>query len=203
MLPFSSPPTYRSPIPFPKTGSCVGIDMNLTNLYTDSDGNVIPNPKYGRGMKKKLAKAQRKLSRMKEAAVRDNRSLNEASNYQKQRLRTAVLQRKVSRSREDYLQVQTKRLVESQDLIVSEDLKVKNMLRNHKLAYGIADVTWGSFFILLQPEGCALRQRVHESPCKGHDADLQRMRPCNERGREDPSRRRGMDMPRMRHASSA
>jgi putative transposase len=51
--------------------------MNLTNLYTDSDGNVIPNPKYGRGMKKKLAKAQRKLSRMKEAAVRDNRSLNE------------------------------------------------------------------------------------------------------------------------------
>ena len=59
---------------------------------------------------------------MKEAAVRDNRPLNEASNYQKQRLRTAVLHRKVSRSREDNLQVQTKRLVESQDLIVSEDL---------------------------------------------------------------------------------
>ena len=153
--------------PFPKTGSCVGIDMNLTNLYTDSDGNVVPNPKYGRGMKKKLAKAQRKLSRMKEGAVRANRPLREASNYQKQRLRTAVLQRKVSRSREDYLQVQTKRLVEP------------------------------------QAEGSALRQRVHESACKGHDADLQRMRPCDEGGREDPTRHRGMDMPRMRHTSSA
>ena len=152
--------------PFPKTGSCVGIDMNLTNLYTDSDGNVIPNPKYGRGMKKKLAKAQRKLSRMKEGAVRDNRPLSEASNYQKQRLRTAVLQRKVSRSREDYLQVQTKRLVESQDLIVSEDLKVKNMLRNHKLAYGIADVSWGSFFILLSQKAALYGKEYMKVPAK-------------------------------------
>ena len=135
--------------PLPKTGSCVGIDMNLTDLYTDSDGNVIDNPKYGRGMKEKLAKAQRKLCRMKEAAIKDGRPLNESSNYQKQRLRTAKLQRKVSRCREDYLQVQSKRLVESQDLIVSEDLKVKNMLRNHKLAYGIADVSWGRFMELL------------------------------------------------------
>ena len=106
-----------------KTGTCVGIDMNLTDLYTDSDGRVIDNPKYGRGMKKKLAKAQRRLSRMKEAAIKDSRPLSGSSNYQKQRLRTAVLQRKVSRSREDYLQVQSKRLVESQDMIVSEDLK--------------------------------------------------------------------------------
>ena len=61
-----------------------------------------------------------------------------------------MLQRKVSRSREEsYLQVQTKCLGDSQDLIVSEDLKVKKMFRNHKLASGIADVGWGSFFILL------------------------------------------------------
>ena len=132
-----------------KTGTCVGIDMNLTDLYTDSDGRVIDNPKYGRGMKKKLAKAQRRLSRMKEAAIKDSRPLSGSSNYQKQRLRTAVLQRKVSRSREDYLQVQSKRLVESQDMIVSEDLKVKSLLRNHRLAYGISDVSWGRFMELL------------------------------------------------------
>ena len=123
--------------------------MNLTDLYTDSDGRVIDNPKHGRGMKKKLAKAQRRLSRMKEAAIKDGRPPHESSNYQKQRLRTALLQRKVSRSRENYLQVQSKRLVESQDLIVSEDLKVKNLLRNHRLAYGIADVSWGRFMELL------------------------------------------------------
>ena len=103
---------------------------------------------------------------MKEGAVRDNRPLSEASNYQKQRLRTAVLQRKVSRSREDYLQVQTKRLVESQDLIVSEDLKVKNMLRNHKLAYGIADVSWGSFFILLSQKAALYGKEYMKVPAK-------------------------------------
>ena len=162
MLPFSSHPTY----PSLNLGSGVGIDMNLTNLYTDSDGNVIPNPKYGRGMKKKLAKAQRKLSRMKEAAKKENRPLNESSNYQKQRLRTAVQQRKVSRSREDYLQVQTKRLVESQDLIVSEDLKVKNMLRNHKLAYSIADVSWGRFFILLSQKAVLYGKEYMKVPAK-------------------------------------
>ena len=153
--------------PLPKTGSSVGIDMNLTNLYTDSDGNVIDNPKYGRGMKKKLAKAQRKLCRRKEAAIKDGRPLKESSNYQKQRLRTAVLQRKVSRSREDYLQVQSKRLVESQDLVVSEDLKVKNMLRNHKLAYGIADVSWGRFFILLSQKAVLYGKEYMRVPAKG------------------------------------
>ena len=143
-----------SDIPFveelPKTGRNVGIDMNLTNLYTDSDGNVVPNPRYARNAKDKLAKAQKKLSRMAECAKKDGRSLTESSNYQKQWLRTAKLQRKVARSREEYLQVQTKQLVENQDLIVSEDLKVTNLLKNHKLAYSIADASWGKFFILLQ-----------------------------------------------------
>jgi len=133
----------------PKTGAVVGIDMNLTNLYTDSDGNVVPNPKYGKHSKDRLAKAQKKLSRMAERAKKEGRSLRDSRNYQKQRLRTANIQRKVTRCRNDYLEVETKRLVESQDLIVSEDLKVKNLLKNHRLAYSIADVSWGKFFILL------------------------------------------------------
>ena len=61
-----------------------------------------------------------------------------------------MLQQKTARCREDYLQVHAKRLVESQDLIVSEDLKVKSLLKNHKLAYSIADVSWGSFSALLK-----------------------------------------------------
>ena len=143
-----------SDIPFveepPKTGRNVGIDMNLSNLYTDSNGNVVPNPRYGRKTKDKLTKAQKKLSRMADCAKKDGRSLAESSNYQKQRLRTAKLQRKVSRSREEYLQVQAKQLVESQDLIISEDLNVTNLLKNHKLAYSIVDASWGTFFVLLQ-----------------------------------------------------
>ena len=71
---------------------------------------------------------------MKERAAKENRPLASSANYQEQRLRVARLQRQVSRSREDYFHVQTTRLVESQDLIVSEDLKVKNLLKNHNLA---------------------------------------------------------------------
>ena len=87
---------------------------------------------------------------MKERAAKENRPLASSINYQEQRLRVARLQRQVSRSREDYVHVQTKRLVESQDLIVSEDLKVKNLLKNHNLAYSISDVSWGTFFVLLK-----------------------------------------------------
>lgn len=148
VLQLSSDVPFVSPLP--KTGMSVGIDMNLTNLYTDSNGNVIANPKFGRGVKEKLAKGQKRLSRMKERAVKENRSLRSSANYQEQRLRVARLQRRVSRSREDYLNVQTKRLVESQDLIVSEDLKVRNLLKNHHLAYSISDVSWGTFFDLLK-----------------------------------------------------
>ena len=135
--------------PLPKTGSSIGIDLNLTNLYTDSSGNVVENPKTGQKAARKLAKEQRRLSRMEQRAKKEDRPLQTSSNYQKQRIKTARLQRRAARSREDYLQVQTKRLVENQDRIVSEDLRVKDLLKNQRLAYSIADVSWGRFRELL------------------------------------------------------
>ena len=133
----------------PKTGAVVGIDLNLTNLYSDSNGNVIDNPHFAVNAKRKVAKAQRKLSRRKCRAEAEGRSIYGSSNYLKQRLKTSKLERKIARSRDNYLNVQAKRLVENQDLIVSEDLKVKNLLGNHCLAFAIADVSWGRFMQLI------------------------------------------------------
>ena len=64
-------------IPYPKTGKAVGMDMNLNNFLTDSDGTVIDTPKYLKKSEKKLKKAQRKLSRMYESAKKNARMCKE------------------------------------------------------------------------------------------------------------------------------
>ena len=144
---------FHSDLPFierlPNTGAMIGIDMNLSNFYTDSDGNIAANPKYRRNIQKDLSKSQRILSRRQARAKEEKRNIYQARNYQKQRLKVARLQRLQARQRDDFLNVESKRLVENQDLIVSEDLKVKNLLRNHKLAYAISDVSWSAFFTML------------------------------------------------------
>ena len=129
----------------PDTGDGVGIDVNIKNLYTDSNGQEADNPKFYTKGQKKLAKAQKKLARRKERAIKEGRSIYESKNYQKQRLKVARLCRTIARRREDYLDVQSKHLVESQDYIFAEDIKTKNLLKNHKLAKVIADVAWGMF----------------------------------------------------------
>lgn len=129
----------------PDTGDGVGIDVNIKNLYTDSNGQEADNPKFYTKGQKKLAKAQKKLARRKERAIKEGRSIYESKNYQKQRLKVARLCRTIARRREDYLDVQSKHLVESQDYIFAEDIKTKNLLKNHKFAKAIADVAWRMF----------------------------------------------------------
>lgn len=131
--------------PLPKIGSMRGYDMNLDNFYTDSDGNVIDNPRYKRDIQKSLSKAQKVMSRRMERAKKDKRPLRKAKNYQKARLKVAYIQAKVSGRRNDLLNVLSKREVESQDYLFVEDLRTKNLLRNHKLAYAISDVSWALF----------------------------------------------------------
>ena len=135
---------------FPKTGSMHGIDLNVLELVVDSDGNVLENPKFLRKALKKLAKAQRKLSRMAEHAKKDGRPLSECRNYQEQRQKVAYLHRKITRQREDYLHAYSRHEVENQDLIAAEDLKVNSLKRNHKLARAISDAGWRRLLTMLQ-----------------------------------------------------
>lgn len=136
--------------PLPKTGSAVGIDLNLLDLANDSNGNSVQSMKFYKTSLAALAKKQHKLSRMQTKAKRDGRKLYNSKNYQQQRRKTALLHRRVLRQRDDYLHRISKQEIESQDFIAVENLKVKNLMKNHHLAGAIADVSWGKFLTMLQ-----------------------------------------------------
>lgn len=129
--------------------SPVGIDLNTDNFLTDSNGNVVANPRYYRSIKGKLAKAQRKLSRLALRAKKEQRLLLNAKNYQKQRALVAALQRKVANRRHNFLHLVSTTLIKNHDLVVAEELRSKNMLRNHALAMSIADVGWRTLLGML------------------------------------------------------
>lgn len=137
----------------PKTGSLWGFDANVGDVLVGSDGEKVPNPRFLSASEKKLAKAQRVLSRRYEAAkkrcpagmkLRDY--LETCVNYQEQREKVSALHGRVARQRKDFLHSLTMREVKNHDLIACEDLKVKNLLKNHCLAKAISDVSWGELF---------------------------------------------------------
>lgn len=139
-----------SMVPFtdklPSTGEAAGIDMNVENFCADSDGVIVDSPKYRRDIQKKLSKLQRREARRRTKAKADGRKLKYARNYQKSRKRAVLLQMKAARRREQFQEEVSKRYILENDVIVTEDLKVKNLLKNHCLAFSIADQSWGSFF---------------------------------------------------------
>ena len=128
-----------------RTNSQIGIDLNTENFLTTSEGKVIDNPRYYRMIKGRLAKAQRTLSRRERRAKKEKRSLRNSKNYQKQRRLVAKIHDKIRNQRNNFLNVNSTRLINNHDLIVAENLKSSNMLKNHALALSISDVGWRSF----------------------------------------------------------
>ncbi len=133
-----------------KTCSIVGIDLNLDNFYTDSNNEVVDNPRYYRGTLKRLKSHQKKLSKMAARAKKEKRPLRGSKNYQKQRLLVAKLQKRVANKRNNFLHNLTIDLVKNHDFIVCEELRSKNMLKNHALAMSISDVGWRTFLSQLE-----------------------------------------------------
>ncbi|KLO73376.1 IS200/IS605 family element RNA-guided endonuclease TnpB [Enterococcus cecorum] len=134
----------------PKTNSAIGIDLGITDFAILSDGQKIDNHKFTSKMEKKLKREQRKLSKRALLAKNKGIPLSEAKNYQKQKREVARLHEKVMNQRTDFLNKLSTEIIKNHDIICIEDLNVKGMLRNHKLARSISDVSWSSFVAKLQ-----------------------------------------------------
>ncbi|RBR35179.1 IS200/IS605 family element RNA-guided endonuclease TnpB [Enterococcus cecorum] len=134
----------------PKTNSAIGIDLGITDFAILSDGQKIDNHKFTSKMEKKLKREQRKLSRRALLAKQKGINLFEAKNYQKQKRKVARLHEKVMNQRTDFLNKLSTEIIKNHDIICIEDLNVKGILRNHKLARSISDVSWSSFVAKLQ-----------------------------------------------------
>jgi putative transposase len=134
----------------PKTDSAIGIDLGISDFAVLSDGEKKDNNHFTLQMEKRLKREQRKLSRMLLCAKKKGISLSDAKNYQKQKRKVARLHEKVANQRNEFLNRLSTEIIKNHDIICIEDLNTKGMMRNHKLAKSISDVSWYGFVSKLQ-----------------------------------------------------
>ena len=116
----------------PKTDRIIGLDLGIKDLVITSEGDKFENPKTLQRYQEKLAKLQRQLAHKQKGS----------KNYEKTRIKLAREHEKIADIRKDNLHKITHKLISENQVVISEDLSVKNMMQNHNLARAIADVSW-------------------------------------------------------------
>ncbi|GAX34852.1 RNA-guided endonuclease InsQ/TnpB family protein [Nodularia sp. NIES-3585] len=122
------------------TGNTIGLDVGIKEYYTDSDGTMVENPKFLRVGEKALRRSQRRVSR----------KVKGSSNRGKARQILGKRHLKISRQRKDHAVKLARCVVQSNDLIAYEDLRIKNLVKNHCLAKSINDASWYQFRVWVE-----------------------------------------------------
>ena len=126
--------------PLPATDKVIGIDLGLHDFIVCSDGERVEAPKHFRKSEQKLARVQRSFSRTQKGS----------KGHEKARLKVARCHQKIKNQRNDFLQKLSTKLIRENQVICLEDLSVKSMKRNHKLAKSVSDASFAKFVSMLE-----------------------------------------------------
>jgi len=128
------------PESLPPTDKKVGVDLGIKDFAILSDGKTYENPKHLRKSEKKLAQRQRELSRKKKGS----------KNRTKARIKVAKVHEKIKNQRNDFLHKTSREIINENQVVILEDLSVKNMQKNHRLAKSISELSWKLFRTMME-----------------------------------------------------